>query len=97
MKTIKIEVVNGRIIVTPKTCRAKHKDQIQWKSALRFCVYFGYVSPLDAKIFYKKRPKGIVKYNAALYGPKKFKYIVGVCSNSEILIIDPELDIRPND
>jgi len=95
MKTIKIEVVKGRIKVTRNTCRAKYKDQIQWKSALPFCVYFGYVSPLDAKIFYKRRAIGIVKYNAGLCGPKKFKYIVAVYSNREILIIDPELDIRP--
>ena len=94
-KTIKIKVVDGKVRVTPNSCKARHHYQIEWQSNLRFIVYFGYLSPLDKKIFSNNQPGGIVKYDATYSGPKKFKYLVGVIYNNKILMKDPELDIQP--
>jgi hypothetical protein len=94
-KMIKIKVVDGRILVTPNSCKAKHYDQIKWQSGLRFVVYFGYVSPLNKKLLSTGQPAGTVRYDAGFYGPKKFKYLVAVFRNGTILIKDPELDIQP--
>jgi hypothetical protein len=94
-KAIKIKVVRGGIRVTPNSCKAKHLDQIKWQSNLPFIIYFGYVSPLNKRILSNNKPQGTVKYDARLYGAKKFKYIVAVYQNHKVLIKDPDLDIQP--
>ena len=94
-KAIKIKVARGRILVMPNSCKARHRDQIKWETGLPFFVNFGYVSPLNKKLFSKDQPQGTARYDAALYGPKKFKYFVGVYWNGKMLTKDPELDMQP--
>jgi hypothetical protein len=94
-KAIKIKVARGRILVIPNSCKVKLHDQIKWETELPFVLNFGYISPLNRKILSNDQSQGTVKYDASFYGPKKFKYVVGVYWKGKMLIKDPELDIQP--
>lgn len=94
-KEIKIMGAKGGFKVIPNSCKAKHHDQITWKTKLPFFIHFGFVSPLNKRTFSNSEPTGTVRYNAELYGRKKFKYFIAVYRNDKIHFKDPELDIRP--
>jgi|GEM_PF-2994181 len=98
--TINLHVVpkpggKWEILVTPKRPKARWRDEIEWVCQEPFVVYFGPSGPMASPVYTQARPKGRVKYNAALAGTQIFKYFVGVFYKNEIKLLDPELEIVP--
>lgn len=99
---IMITVEEGKAKCDPDPAVAHYGDDVIWKSEYTFTVDFGKRTPFEeykfrAKKEEAKKGKGAkVTYTYARDTGKKvkFKYLVAVLYEEEILTLDPDLEIR---
>jgi len=95
---------NGEVICTPDPASAYKHDTVIWKSDYAFTVDFSLKTPFKEKHFRAKKNEaqegkgGKVTYAfenvKKEFIRKKFKYLVAVLYEEEILTADPNLVIR---
>ena len=101
--TITILVSDGKVICDPDPACARLDDTVIWKSDYVFTVDFSKKTPFKEKQFRAKKEEakqgkcGTVITKEAKEKDKevKFKYLVAVLYQGEILTVDPDLVIRP--
>jgi len=91
---IRINVVNGRVQVTPNSQHSKRSEALKWTcDDGNYAILFSGDSPSDRPGGGNRSGQPVDMSVRANANAGSYKYIVAVASGNDVLIVDPEIII----